>query len=961
MDCNKEEALRAKVLAEQKMQNRDFPGARKFALRAQQLFPDVENIAQMLVVCDVHCSAEQKLYGNEMNWYKILQIEVTADEATIKKQYRKFALQLHPDKNKYAGAEAAFKLIGEAQRILLDREKRSELDRKFRVVMHGPSMAPHHQQKFQMNYNSVTQNTVRPNFTTFNPWQQQQQPSQTSQQGINGDRATFWTACSFCSVRYEYYREVLNRSLRCQHCNKPFIAYDVDVQGTTPATNLSQQTFTQRTYGLNHGAVKVDFGAQANLHTKKSDTESRANKGSTSDVSKKPNGKRSRKQMVESSESSDSFSSDSDDMFANDDGFTDLEKNSASREEHPRRSTRQKHQVSYNENASDDDDDESFEPSRINTGNESSNPANEMNIQNGLASALKDNKKGVKRDSEEDLVNRNAKIKEVRGEEVVGDSKVDEASENDVYPDPEFSDFDKDKKEESFAAGQIWAIYDMADGMPRFYALIKKVMSPGFKLRITWLEPDPDDDDEISWSIQELPIACGKYKLGSSDIIEGHETFSHMITCEKVGRSSFNVYPRKGETWALFKNWDIKWHKDAESHRKFDFEFVEILSNYVEGDGVFVALLGKLKGFVSLFFPILKDGNPLFQIPSTQLFRFSHRVPSFRMTGQEGVGVPMGSLELDPVSLPTNLDEIELPGELIGKTSQSPSVGMSSRSSDALKFMMKSDTHASTSKINLEGQNSTLRTKAPVDHIANGSAPSASVAAAIQVPKQQFFNFDEERSKVGVGQVWASYGGQDGAPRYYGLIISIKPSPDFEVHVLNLTNCWIPDTAVKWDDKKMIVPCGRFRVIQSPVVSILKDINSFSHLLHPVTDGNGRDKEFIIFPKKGQVWALYRKWTTKIRRADLLKMEYDIVEVVEEDNNSLGIEVLPLEKVSGYHSVFKGKSNGRSPATQRIPSRKLLMFSHQIPAFRLTEKHGNLKGFLEINPRALPANYLNDR
>ncbi|RYR11789.1 hypothetical protein Ahy_B04g069299 [Arachis hypogaea] len=866
MDCNKEEALRAKVLAEQKMQNRDFPGARKFALRAQQLFPDVENIAQMLVVCDVHCSAEQKLYGNEMNWYKILQIEVTADEATIKKQYRKFALQLHPDKNKYAGAEAAFKLIGEAQRILLDREKRSELDRKFRVVMHGPSMAPHHQQKFQMNYNSVTQNTVRPNFTTFNPWQQQQQPSQTSQQGINGDRATFWTACSFCSVRYEYYREVLNRSLRCQHCNKPFIAYDVDVQGTTPATNLSQQTFTQRTYGLNHGAVKVDFGAQANLHTKKSDTESRANKGSTSDVSKKPNGKRSRKQMVESSESSDSFSSDSDDMFANDDGFTDLEKNSASREEHPRRSTRQKHQVSYNENASDDDDDESFEPSRINTGNESSNPANEMNIQNGLASALKDNKKGVKRDSEEDLVNRNAKIKEVR------------------------------------------------------------VMSPGFKLRITWLEPDPDDDDEISWSIQELPIACGKYKLGSSDIIEGHETFSHMITCEKVGRSSFNVYPRKGETWALFKNWDIKWHKDAESHRKFDFEFVEILSNYVEGDGVFVALLGKLKGFVSLFFPILKDGNPLFQIPSTQLFRFSHRVPSFRMTGQEGVGVPMGSLELDPVSLPTNLDEIELPGELIGKTSQSPSVGMSSRSSDALKFMMKSDTHASTSKINLEGQNSTLRTKAPVDHIANGSAPSASVAAAIQVPKQQFFNFDEERSKVGVGQVWASY-----------------------------------DTAVKWDDKKMIVPCGRFRVIQSPVVSILKDINSFSHLLHPVTDGNGRDKEFIIFPKKGQVWALYRKWTTKIRRADLLKMEYDIVEVVEEDNNSLGIEVLPLEKVSGYHSVFKGKSNGRSPATQRIPSRKLLMFSHQIPAFRLTEKHGNLKGFLEINPRALPANYLNDR
>ncbi|MED6156944.1 hypothetical protein PIB30_018866 [Stylosanthes scabra] len=974
MDCNKEEALRAKDLAEKKMQGKDFLGARKFALKAQQLFPDVENIAQMLVVCDVHCSAEQKLYGNEMNWYKILQIELTADEATIKKQYRKFALQLHPDKNKYAGAEAAFKLIGEAQRVLLDKEKRSELDRKCRVAMHRPTMAPHHQQKPPMNYNSVAQNTVRPNFTNFNPWQpQQQQSTQSSQQGINGGRTTFWTACSFCSVRYEYYREVLNRSLRCQHCNKPFIAYDMDVQGTTPAANPGQQAFTQRTYGLNHGAVKVDVGAQGNLRTKKSNTESstkksntessakksntesRANKGSSSDVSKNPNGKRRRKQMVESSESADSLSSDSEDeMFANNDCFPDVQKNSTSREERPRRSTRQKHHVSYNENASDGDNDGSFEPARRDTEGGSSNPANEMNNQNGLASGLKANKKGAKRDSEEDLVNRNAEIKEVRGEEAVGD----EASENDVYPDPEFSDFDKDKKEESFKPGQIWAVYDMTDGMPRFYALIKKVMSPGFKLQITWFEPDPVDDDEISWSIKQLPIACGKFKLGSLDFIEGHETFSHRIICQKVGRTFFYVYPRKGETWALFKNWDIKWHKDPESHRKFEFEFVEILSEYFEGEGVTVASLAKLKGFVSLFYPIMKDGKPYFQIPAAQLFRFSHRVPSFRMTGKERVGVPAGSMELDPVSLPRNMDEIDVPQGLIGKISQSPSVGMSSRSPNALKSMTKSDTDASTSKINLEGGNSTARTKAPGDHIANGSAPSASVAAAIQVPKPQFFNFSP--GKLAPGQIWAFYDEKDGAPRNYGLIIRVNTSPDFEVHVMNLTNCWLPDSAGKWEDRKMIVPCGRFRIIPSPVYRIYTNTDSFSHLLHPVTDGAGKEKEYIIFPRKGEVWALYRKWSSKIKRADLSKMEYDLVEVLEEDNYSLGTAVLPLEKVSGYHSVFKGKPNGRSSATLRIPSRKLLMFSHPIPAFRLTEEHGNLKGFLEINPRALPSHYLNN-
>ena len=161
MECNKEEALRAKELAEKKMQNKDFIGARKFALKAQQLYPELENITQMLIVCDVHCSAEQKLIGNEMDWYKILQIELTANDTTIKKQYRKFALQLHPDKNKFSGAEAAFKLIGEAQRVLLDREKRSRLDMNLRrVPTNRTTMPSHHQQNVQMSFNPMMQTSA---------------------------------------------------------------------------------------------------------------------------------------------------------------------------------------------------------------------------------------------------------------------------------------------------------------------------------------------------------------------------------------------------------------------------------------------------------------------------------------------------------------------------------------------------------------------------------------------------------------------------------------------------------------------------------------------------------------------------------------------------------------------------------------------------------------------------------
>ncbi|KAL5059356.1 hypothetical protein RYX36_030960 [Vicia faba] len=47
-----------------------------------------------------------------------------------------------------------------------------------------------------------------------------------------------------------------------------------------------------------------------------------------------------------------------------------------------------------------------------------------------------------------------------------------------------------------------------------------------------------------------------------------------------------------------FKNWDIKWYMNAEFRKQYKHEFVEILPDYVEGKGVSVAYLGKLKGSV---------------------------------------------------------------------------------------------------------------------------------------------------------------------------------------------------------------------------------------------------------------------------------------------------------------------------------------------------------------------------
>ncbi|GAU21398.1 hypothetical protein TSUD_32270 [Trifolium subterraneum] len=152
MACNKDEAVRAKQLAESRMQRGQFVEALKFANKAKKLCADVDDIAQILAICEVHIAALNKLSSSEMDWYQILQTERLSEEAIVKKQYRKLALLLHPDKNKFAGAEAAFKLIGEANSVLSDQAKRSLHDMKVKVhVRHAVPKTPSHHSNGDIN------------------------------------------------------------------------------------------------------------------------------------------------------------------------------------------------------------------------------------------------------------------------------------------------------------------------------------------------------------------------------------------------------------------------------------------------------------------------------------------------------------------------------------------------------------------------------------------------------------------------------------------------------------------------------------------------------------------------------------------------------------------------------------------------------------------------------------------
>ncbi|KAK7296168.1 hypothetical protein VNO77_50618 [Canavalia gladiata] len=163
-------------------------------------------------------------------------------------------------------------------------------------------------------------------------------------------------------------------------------------------------------------------------------------------------------------------------------------------------------------------------------------------------------------------------------------------------PDPDFSDFERDKAEDCFAVNQLWAIFDNTDSMPRFYALVNKVYSP-FKLRIIWLEPDSDDQGEIDWHEAGLPVACGKFKLGHSQRTSDRFMFSHQMHCIKGSDTgTYLLHPKKGETWAIFRHWDLGWSSNPEKHSEYQFEYVEVLSDFDENVGIKVTYLSKLKG-----------------------------------------------------------------------------------------------------------------------------------------------------------------------------------------------------------------------------------------------------------------------------------------------------------------------------------------------------------------------------
>src|SRR5919109_3237531 len=77
------------------------------------------------------------------DYYDVLGVPRDADDATIKKAFRKLARELHPDVNRHdPDAEDKFKEAAEAYEVLSDVERRATYDRYGREGLRSGGWAP---------------------------------------------------------------------------------------------------------------------------------------------------------------------------------------------------------------------------------------------------------------------------------------------------------------------------------------------------------------------------------------------------------------------------------------------------------------------------------------------------------------------------------------------------------------------------------------------------------------------------------------------------------------------------------------------------------------------------------------------------------------------------------------------------------------------------------------------------
>ncbi|KAK9151294.1 hypothetical protein Syun_009603 [Stephania yunnanensis] len=688
MDCQRKAAFRAKEVAEKKFAKKDLVGARKYAIKAHALYPELDGISQMLATFEVYAASMVPING-EVDFYAVLGLNQFADEEMIKKQYKKLALILHPDKNKTVGADGAFKLVSEAWSLLSDREKKIAYD----VGRKKQSSA----EVGQANHHRVVQTTA------VNGFSNNCSKRSNAHSNQNNKLPTFWTICTSCKVQYEYLRKYLNNRLSCKNCHKTFMAIETGgapVNGSIPfcswsfSPHANQVTYipADTIFFTGGGVPGYHSGFNAEYTVQWSTTYPSASSTPTSvqestsapaGVVRQVNGKQKRtgKKLKAVARDKDNLK-----VISNvgSETYCSPADAAVTRVGRPEKKMKvEGRDVPGNGNGvlipntivpearlinGHGNNGASARPSSA-----SEPPVRRLSIapafdarqllidkaradirkkleEMRLAAAIRTREK----EKSESKVGKSA-------EPSTGAPKKKPGSVSITVPDSDFHDFDHDRSEDCFKPKQLWALYDEEDGMPRLYCLVRQVLSvKPFKIEIKYLNSKTDPElESTSWEDFGFHKPCGYYRAGNPDIIESVNIFSHVMRGGKIGRGgSIQIFPKKGDIWTLYRNWSPDWDRKTSKEVRHQYDMVEVVDDYSEKLGVCVTPLLKAEGFKTVY-QRMPGQNLIRWIPRKEMLRFSHLVPSWLLNGGEACNLPEGCWDLDPAAMPEELLQSE--------------------------------------------------------------------------------------------------------------------------------------------------------------------------------------------------------------------------------------------------------------------------------------------------------------
>ncbi|KAL8145547.1 hypothetical protein AgCh_003637 [Apium graveolens] len=625
-----QEAYRARDNALKLFSVKDFVGAKNYALEAYMLCPEMEGISQMVTTFDIYCAAERKFDG-EVDFYSVLGLEPTVEKSVLKKQYKKLAVLLHPDKNRTVGAEGAFKLVSQAWALLSDNAKRRSYDSSRNKRMSC----------------GVLQSSLSPVQASHVTGLDNRSNSVSSQSKLD----TFWTLCTSCHVQYEYLRKYVNKKLSCKNCRGIFIAAETGPPPVSAAFPYSPWQYPPDNGYGGHGYNGAHIPNTAACFTGK--TVQGIHSGHGPESSSNLSFQRSSCPETSAGVEHGGLNAKSANFVHQPIGISITNANG-------------KHMISNGHiGAAVPRRGRPPKKLKVDMGNTTSR-AFEVIGSNGKSEVKYNQGNGIIKhyskistqgenlnkifsapptyDARKLLIDRarteiRKKLEEIRFSLATAGEAPSEAATLGglnrpaegrssvsipiTVPDSDFHDFDKDRTEECFQPKQIWALYDEEDGMPRLYCLIRQVISvEPFKVHISYLGSKTDNE------------------FG-----------------EKAGRGGcVRIYPRCGDIWAVYRNWSPDWDSTTPDSVRHQYEMVEVIDDYSEELGVCIAPLIKLDGFKTVY-QRNTDKNAIRWIPRREMVRFSHQVPSCALKGMT-TNLPDGCWDLDPAATPDELLQI---------------------------------------------------------------------------------------------------------------------------------------------------------------------------------------------------------------------------------------------------------------------------------------------------------------